>query len=231
MTYSTLLFDFDHTLFDSDTSETNAFAKTLTCCGVADPAAHFATYQRINRTLWSAVERGEMDPGQVHTKRFERLATAIGLDVAPARMAATYGQAMGANGDLYPGARAALEQLRTRAHLAMVTNGISEIQRARIDRLDIANYFDTIVVSSEVGVSKPSKTIFDITFERLGGPDKETAVIIGDSLSSDIQGGRNYGIATCWYNPNRKATETHHTITHQITNLDEIHALVPATSK
>ncbi len=228
MPYSTLLFDFDHTLFDSDASEASAFAETLTSCGVADPAAHFNTYRAINRTLWSAVERGTMDPEDVHTTRFERLASAIGLDVAPARMAKTYGRAMGTHGDLYPGAREALETLRRHASLAMITNGISEIQRTRIERLGIADLFETIVVSSEVGASKPNATIFDITFEQLGNPQKRTAVIIGDSLSSDIRGGRDYGIATCWYNPNRRIAEAQDTLTHQITTLDEVYALVAA---
>ena len=83
MTYSTLLLDFDRTLFDSDTSEAEAFADTLRQCGIADAAVHFDTYQRINRTLWSAVEQGHIDPSEVRTTRFERLSAAIGLDANP----------------------------------------------------------------------------------------------------------------------------------------------------
>ena len=147
MTYSTLLFDFDHTLFDSDTSEAEAFSDTLRqCTGITDSDAHFETYQKINRTLWSAVEQLRIAPNDVRTIRFERLAAALGLDVNPAAMADAFVQAMGANGDLYPGARETLAQLAASAKLALVTNALSEIQRSRIDRLDIGGYFDAIVI-------------------------------------------------------------------------------------
>ena len=229
MTYSTLLLDFDRTLFDSDTSEAEAFADTMRQCGIADAAVHFDTYQRINRTLWSAVEQGHIDPSEVRTTRFERLAAAIGLDANPAAMALTFVLAMGANGDLYPGARKTLEQLAASATLALVTNALSEVQRARIDRLNIGEYFDTIVISTEVGSSKPSPAIFDIAFERLGNPSKQTAVMIGDSLSSDIRGGTNYGIATCWYNPHGNVADPGEHITHQVAALDQLLPLATHT--
>lgn len=222
MTYSTLFFDFDHTLFDSDASEAAAFAKTLRECGIDDPDTHFETYATINRALWRAVEQGRITPGGVRTRRFERLALEIGLDADPVAMADIYGQAMGANGDLYPGARRVLEELAATATLAMVTNAISEIQRARIERLGVSRFFDAIVISEEVGCSKPGASIFDITFAHLGNPPKETAVMIGDSLSSDIKGGSDYGLATCWYNPGGKRAGPDHLITHQIAALDEL---------
>ncbi len=229
MTYSTLLFDFDHTLFDSDTSEATAFAETLRQWGIADPSAHFDTYQKINRTLWAAVEQGHIDPNDVSTKRFKQLAGTIGLDANSEAMADTFIRAMGANGDLYPGAKEILEQLAASATLALVTNTLSEVQRARIDRLDIGRYFDAIVISTEVGSAKPSATIFDITFERLGNPNKQTAVMIGDSLSSDIRGGANYGIATCWYNPHGRIASPHNHITHEIATLDQLLPLTGPT--
>ncbi len=232
MTYSNLLFDFDHTLFDSDTSEATAFAETLRQCGIADPGAHFDTYQKINRTLWAAVEQGHIDPNDVRTKRFEQLAGTIGLDANPEAitdMADTFVHGMGANGDLYPGAQKILEQLAASTTLALVTNALSEVQRARIDRLDIGRYFDAIVISTEVGSAKPGPTIFDITFERLGNPNKQTAVMIGDSLSSDVRGGANYGIATCWYNPHGRIAGTHNHITHEIATLDQLLPLIAPT--
>ncbi len=232
MTYSTILLDFDHTLFDSDTSEAIAFAETLRQCGIADPGAHFDTYQTINRTLWAAVEQGHIDPNEVRTRRFEQLARTIGLDANPEAitdMADSFIHAIGANGDLYPRAQEILEHLATSATLALVTNTLSEVQRARIDRLDIGRYFDAIVISTEVGSAKPSPTIFDITFERLGNPDKQTAVMIGDSLTSDIRGGANYGIATCWYNPHGRIAAPHNHITHEIATLDQLLPLIGPT--
>jgi YjjG family noncanonical pyrimidine nucleotidase len=226
MRFSTLLFDLDHTLLDSDTSETEAFAQLLEEFGVGDPVEHFATYREINLALWAAVERGEMVPDEVHTLRFERFAATIGLDAEPQTMAQRYAAGMGAHGELYPGARDVLEQLAEVASLALITNGLSEIQRARIERLEIETYFDAIIISAEVGTAKPHTSIFDLVFEGLNNPGKHETLMIGDSLSSDIRGGTNYGIATCWYNPHGKLAGPDDQITHEITALDQLLALV-----
>ena len=190
MRYDTLLFDLDHTLFDSETCEIEAFEETLRAIGVDDPLRHHETYVRINKPLWSSVERGEITPDDVRVTRFERLIAEIGLDANPECLAEGFELGLGAKGDLYPGAREILEQLDQRATLALITNGLSGVQRARIERLDIGKYFDAIAISAEVGASKPGTEIFDATFRALGSPPKETALMVGDSLTSDIRGER-----------------------------------------
>jgi 2-haloacid dehalogenase len=220
--YETFLFDFDHTLFDSDASEALAFVETLLDFGVPDPNAHFATYQSINKALWVAVEAGTITPNDLRTQRFSQLATAIGLDADPVALADRYVVAMGANGELYPGAFAVLEQLATSVTLALVTNALSEVQRTRIARVGIEQFFSAIVISGEVGPSKPSPAIYDITFELLNSPVKEGTLMIGDSLSSDIKGGSNYGIDTCWYNVHGKTASPTDVVTHEISSLDQL---------
>lgn len=220
--YETFLFDFDHTLFDSDASEALAFVETLVDFGVRDPNAHFATYQSINKALWVAVEAGTITPNDLRTQRFSQLAAAIGLDADPVALADRYVVAMGANGELYPGAFAVLEQLAASATLALVTNALSEVQRTRIARVGIAQFFSAIVISGEVGPSKPSPAIYDITFELLNSPVKEGTLMIGDSLSSDIKGGANYGIDTCWYNVHGKTASPTDVVTHEISSLDQL---------
>ena len=223
--YETFLFDFDHTLFDSDASEALAFVETLVDFGVRDPSAHFATYQSINKALWVAVEAGTITPNDLRTQRFSQLAAAIGLDADPVALADRYVVAMGANGELYPGAFAVLEQLAASVTLALVTNALSEVQRTRIARLGIEQFFSAIVISGEVGPSKPSPAIYDITFELLNSPIKEGTLMIGDSLSSDIKGGSNYGIDTCWYNVHGKTASPTDVVTHEISSLDQLLAL------
>ena len=222
--YDTLLFDFDHTLFDSDASEALAFVETLTDFGVTEPQSHFSTYQQINQALWVAVEQGTITPNDLRTERFAQLTKAIELEADPVAVADRYVVAMGANGELYPGAFAVLEQLAASATLALVTNALSEVQRTRIARVGIERFFGAIVISGEVGPSKPNPAIFDITFGLLNNPTKECTLMIGDSLSSDIRGGTNYGIATCWYNADGKTAPpaSAHTITHEISKLDQL---------
>jgi YjjG family noncanonical pyrimidine nucleotidase len=228
MTFTTLLFDFDHTLFDSNQSEALAFADTLQFCEIPEDPTHFATYKKINQALWDQVELGSISPNDLRTKRFADFIAHIGSDVDPHHMADRFGFGMGANGELYPGARQVLEQLAESATLALVTNALSEIQRARIDRVGIADLFDAVIISGEVGASKPGTAIFDITFDALKNPPKETTLMIGDSLTSDIQGGANYGITTCWFNPHNKPPGAAPTPAHTIADLQELPDLVGA---
>lgn len=226
MRYSTVLLDFDHTLLDSDTSEIEAYKLTLRNQGVADPMRYFDTYQRINLGLWAAAERGEILPKDVKTTRFELMAAELGRAWDIDQMAEDFVVGFASYGDLYPDAIDLLAELARRVSLALISNGLSEVQRPRIDRLGIEQYFDAIVISAEVETTKPGREIFDIAFARLGDPPKDTAVIVGDSLSSDIKGGANYGIATCWYNPNGATAGPDDIITHEIKRLDELLDLV-----
>ena len=226
MQYSTFLIDLDHTLFDSDSSESAALRLAMSTAGITEADGYAADFRRINLGLWAMVERGEMIPQQVRTLRFEMLVQEAGLDADPQTMADAYVLGLGANGDLYSGALDVLEHLSRHASLSLLTNGLSEVQRIRVERTGIAEYFDSIVISAEVGVAKPHTGIFDIAFGQLGSPRKETVLMVGDSLSSDIQGGTNYGIATCWYNPYRTPAGPGDNISHEIHALEELHAYV-----
>lgn len=229
MRYTTLLFDLDHTLFDADASEEAAFHDTLTFAGAANPSVYYDTYNAINVALWAKVEAEKLTPNDVRYERFRQLVDATDLDADPIAMGDRYVWGFGNNGDLYPGARDLLETLASSAALAIITNGIGEVQRTRIDRLALDRYFDAVVISGEVGAAKPGTEIFDIVFEQLGQPDKATSLMIGDNLGSDIKGGINYGIDTCWFNPNGRVANGL-PITHEISDLDSLHSIVGTSS-
>lgn len=222
MRYSTFLLDLDHTLFDSDTSEHAAFAQTLRAAGITEPDRYREPYRRINLELWAGVERGELEATEVRGLRFERLVAEHGLDADPRKMANDFVAGLSANGELYTGALDVLEALSDCARLALVTNGLGEVQRARIERVGIGRYFGAIVVSAEVGVAKPAPEIFDIAFAALDSPGRDTALMVGDNLGSDIRGGRNYGIATCWYNPQGRPAGDADGADHTISDLREL---------
>jgi 2-haloacid dehalogenase len=206
MPYTALLLDLDHTLLDSDASEALAFEHAFASAGVAEPARHLPAYIAINRALWTRVERGEISPLHLRSERFAQLLAATGIAGEPATLADAFAYGLGAFGELYPGVPALLDALagEPTIALALVTNGLSDVVRARVARLGLARYFRTIVVSSELGIAKPDPAIFEHALAALGSPDKRSALVVGDSLSSDMRGGRNAGIATCWYNPHRK---------------------------
>lgn len=225
--YTHLLFDLDHTLLDSHESERLAYAHTMAAIGLPDPDAHFDRYVSINQDMWVAVEAGDLQPSEVRHLRFERFITEVGVDADTHAMADAFVYGLGQFGELYDGARSVLEALAGLATLAMVTNGLSEVQRARIERLGLDPYFHTVIISSEVGVTKPRREIFDLAFVGLGDPGPETALMIGDSLTSDIAGGRNFGIDTCWYNPHGQPRTDDDSVTHEI---DDLTALEPIVS-
>lgn len=226
MPYSTVLFDLDHTLIDSDESEAAAFAHTMQFAGVHYDAQLFDTYRRINLAMWAQVEAGMMAANDVRTRRFESFNQTAGIDGDPVAMGEVFVEGLGRFGRLYPGAIDMLEAVGAIAVLGMVTNGISDVQRARIARLDIERFFDAIVISSEVATSKPGAAIFDIAFERLGQPDRPKTVMVGDSLTSDMAGGHAYGIATCWYNPVGRHPEVDFELDHVVAELDDIVGIV-----
>jgi YjjG family noncanonical pyrimidine nucleotidase len=222
MRYQTLLFDLDNTLFDASSCEPDAFAYALAKGGVADPPQHWDAFTEINDALWAAVVRQEVTPNEVQARRFADLVDAAGLDADPVLLADEYVVGMGAYGDLYPGASEVLEALSREAALGLITNGLGEVVRARIERLELEQYFDAIVISGEVGTSKPGAEIFGLMSDALGNPAKETMLMIGDSASSDIAGANNYGIAACWYNPAGKPQPDGVHIDHEIGSLREL---------
>ncbi len=222
MRYTTLLFDLDNTLFDASSCEPAAFEYALAQGGVARPNDYWETFSEINNELWDAVVRQELTPNEVQARRFGDLVAAAGLTADPKLLADEYVVGMGAYGELYPGARDVLDRLRQQARMGLVTNGLGEVVRARVARLELEPLFDAIVISGEVGVSKPDASIFELAFLALGRPAKPTALMIGDSLSSDVAGANNFGIAACWYNPARKPRPDNVMIDHEIASLREV---------
>ena len=202
MRFTTIVFDLDHTLLDSDGSEQLAFAETLHSIGVEEPEQHLKTYQRINVALWKRVEQGELSPNDVKVMRFTQLLERLDIEEDPELLGDRYLTGLGNNGELYPQARELLDALDGH-RLGLVTNGIGSVQRRRLERLDLDRYFSGVAISGEVGVAKPDPQIF--SHLKFADWAPEQTVIIGDSLTSDIAAGHNASIATCWYNPSRTA--------------------------
>ena len=225
--YSTVLFDLDHTLLDSETSQTLAYEATMVDAGISDAGSHFTAYSEINAELWAEVETGAIGPNDVRYRRFERFVAEQGLAADATAMADRFVEHLGSYGELYPGAKAVLHEVRSQARLGLVTNGIGQVQRVRIGRLGIGDLFDTIVISGEVGTAKPDRAIFDLALRNLDITDRRSVLMVGDGLSSDIAGGVNAGIDTCWFNPNRTMAPPGAPVpTHEIGDLNEIAAFV-----
>ena len=220
--YRWLLFDADGTLFDYDRAERAALEQALGQIGVSFDPAHLAAYRQINQGLWQAVERGEITPGMVKVRRFDLLLGAIQVTYSPSALSAAYLECLANCSELLEDARAVVEALHGKYRLAILTNGLKEVQRGRLSRSAIRPHISHIIISEEVGAAKPAKEFFDKAFARLGHPSKREVLMIGDGWASDVQGAVQYGIDACWYNPGRKSRPAVCEITREIAALREL---------
>lgn len=199
--YDWLLFDADGTLFDFDRAEAQALEGTFHDLGVPFEPGYGPAYQAINQQVWREFENGQITAEALRLARFERLFQSLALDVDADPFSQRYLVNLAQSSDLLPGAKAIIDRLQGKYHLALITNGLKDVQRPRLARSSIANAFEVVAISEEIGVAKPDPLYFKAVFDDMGSPAKERVLVIGDSLTSDIQGGANYGLDTCWFNP------------------------------
>ncbi len=203
--YKFLLIDLDDTILDFRKAENVALKKTLKTFGLEPTDQVCARYSQINQSCWERLERKEMTREEVKVGRFEMLFSELGLSVDAKKCSDTYVENLSIGHYFLPGAVEALETLSRNYTLYMASNGNTKVQEGRLKSANINHYFADIFISQEMGADKPSKEYFQKCFARIEGFDPAKTMIVGDSLTSDILGGKNAGIATCWVNPNHKS--------------------------
>lgn len=204
-----LLLDLDDTVLDFQKGEEYGLRKTLLDAGIEPTEAICARYSQINKAYWKRLELGEVTREQVMVGRFETLYNELGVDADPLSSSAAYMDNMSSVHFFLPGAEEAVKSLSKKYRLFLVSNGTATAQHRRLTSAGLYPYFEQVFISQEVGYNKPAKEFFDLCFARIPGFDPQKALIVGDSLSSDIQGGINAGIRTCWVNPaHKKAPES-----------------------
>ena len=196
-----LLLDLDDTILDFQKGEEHGLRKTLLEAGIEPTEAICARYSVINKDYWKRLELGEVTRQQVMLGRFETLYKELGVTADPAVSAASYMDNMSSVHFFLPGAEEAVKSLAAKYRLFLVSNGTASAQHRRLTSAGLYPYFEKVFISQEVGYNKPAKEFFDLCFAQIPGFDPQKALIVGDSLSSDIQGGINAGIRTCWFNP------------------------------
>lgn len=223
--YKWLLFDADGTLFDFDRAAAATLADTFRgLVGHFEPHYH-QVYERINLQIWRDYEAGRVTQDQLRTQRFESLFAEVGVEADPEAFSSSYLKNLSSHTDLLADAEDVVRQLAQKTNLMIITNGLKEVQRPRFAAASISRYFEDFVISEEVGAAKPDPKIFDEAFARMGNPAKSEVLIIGDSLTSDIKGGNNYGIDTCWFNPASRARDHQVEISYEIAHLSELLSL------
>ena len=220
--FKTILFDLDETIFDFKKSEAAAVANALKQIGVTPNEKIVKRYSEINESLWKKLEKGEISRHEVLTKRFEILFDELSVDFDSSEMKKIYEKNLSQTGHLIDGAVDLLEKIYQKYNLYIVSNGTLSVQLGRINCSEIGKYFKELFISEVIGSVKPQKQFFDYCFERIPDINLEETLIVGDSLSSDILGGNNAGIKTCWFNPNHQINTLGVKVDYEISKLDEL---------
>jgi 2-haloacid dehalogenase len=222
MIYDVFLFDLDDTLFDFRETEKRAFFNSFHSNGFPNGLMDYrASYNTISKELWNDLEQGHISLTELKTERFKRLFIQHSLDIDSKVFGQEYLKNLAKEVHLIEGVTEMLASLKG-SRLAILTNGFQEVQLARIAGSVLKDSFEAIITSEETGYQKPQVKIFEYIFNKLQITEKSRVLMIGDSLTSDIQGGNNYGIDTCWYNPQQKKNSTAARPTYEIHNWDEL---------
>ena len=221
-----LLLDLDDTILDFHKAERIAIAKTIREFGVEPTEEVLERYHKINKWHWEQLELGNMTRAQVLEGRFGMLFREFGVDADAALCARTYEKNLSIGHWFLPGAEEAVDALSKRYRLFLVSNGTASVQKGRMTSANLYRFFEKVFVSEEIGYNKPSKAYFDAAFAQIPGFDPEKALMVGDSLSSDIKGGNNAGIRTCWVNPGHLPRKEGILVDYEIEALYQLPALL-----
>lgn len=225
---TTILWDVDGTLLDFAAAEKNAVRTLFREYSFGDCSDEMlARYSRINKSYWERLERGELSKPEILVRRFEDFFAAEGLDPAAAPgFNEKYQLCLGDTIVFRDDSRSIVKSLRGKVKQYVVSNGTVTAQSKKLRLSGLGELMDGIFLSGQLGIEKPDVRFFEKVFEEIQPEDKAQVMIVGDSLTSDIQGGNNAGILTCWYNPERKPCQSDLRINYEITNLHAIYEIL-----
>jgi YjjG family noncanonical pyrimidine nucleotidase len=222
MNYHWLLFDADNTLFDFDLAEREALRDTFLQNGLTYEPHYEEIYHRINEQIWVEFEAGRISAVDLRVRRFADLLAQLNIDFDPRRISQDYLPNLARCSQLINGAVETLQALSQHARLALITNGLSDVQRPRLKGSAISGLFAEVIISEEIGAAKPQPRFFEIALERIGRPAKEQVLVIGDGLTTDILGANRAGIDACWANLKGAALREGFQVKYEIHALPEL---------
>ena len=222
-----LFLDLDNTILDFTKAESIAIRKTMRQYGLEPTDELARRYSAINDWHWKALERGELTKPEVVTRRFAVFFGEQGIDVDEKAVAKTYETFLSQGHWFLPGAEETVKQkLFGRYRLFLASNGTPVVQKGRMTSADLYPYFEKSFVSQELGHNKPTREYFEAAFALIPGFDPEECLMVGDSLTSDILGGKNAGLRTVWVNPHHKTAPDHLKPDYEIETLADLPALL-----
>ncbi|MEA4884085.1 MAG: YjjG family noncanonical pyrimidine nucleotidase [Clostridia bacterium] len=238
--YELILFDADGTLFDYERAEAGAIESALRRFGLDYSESWLARYREINDLLWRELEEGKTTSAELRVERFRRLLSgppcSSGESLGPGEgdagamdleeLSRTYLTLLSKGSHLMDGALDICRLLAARCRLAILTNGIREVQMPRFEASSLKPYIERVIISEDTGFNKPHRGIFEYALKAMGHSDKATVMMVGDSLNSDIRGGIDFGITACWFNPKGIPCDSEISPDYEIRRLSELEAIL-----
>lgn len=224
----TILWDIDATLLDFHAAEKQAIKTLFERFELGECTDEMIQrYSKINRSYWERLERGEVTKPQVLVGRFEDFFATEGIDtsVAP-EFNKAYQLSLGDTIVFCDDGYNIVKSLKGQVKQYAVSNGTVLAQTKKLRLSGLGELFDGVYLSEDLGVEKPNVEFFDKVFADIGQIKKDEVIIVGDSLTSDIRGGNNAGILTCWYNPSNATHSEEYKIDYEITDLHEIYDIL-----
>lgn len=222
----TVFFDLDDTLLDFTRAEAAALRSTLAEMGAPADDGVLARYHAINADQWRLLEERRLTREQVLVGRFDILFGELGLRRSARETCERYEGHLAEGHWFIPGAEALLKELFPRYDLYLASNGTAEVQHRRLESAGILRFFRGVFISQEMGADKPSRAFFEKCFAAIPGFSRESAVMVGDSLTSDIRGGAGAGLRTCWFNPRGMPARTDIVPDYEISDLSQLPPLL-----
>lgn len=222
MKWDWILFDADETLFTFDSF--GGLQRMFLDYSVTFTDQDFVEYQSVNKPLWVDYQNGAISALQLQHRRFQGWSER--LNVPAGSLNEAFLNAMAEICAPLPGAVSLLDSLKGKAKLGIITNGFTALQQIRLERTGLRDYFDLLVISEEVGVAKPDAKIFDYALQQAGNPDRARVLMVGDTAESDILGGINAGLSTCWLNAHDRTLPEGINPTWTVTSLNELEQLL-----
>ena len=224
--YNCIMMDIDNTLLDFDAAERKALLETLQEYSLPCDDAALTRYHEINAALWAELNKGKLRREKLVVERFDKFAKEFHCDTKAVDLNRTYTEHLATHADVIPGAEEVLHELSEVATMIAVSNGTESVERGRLKLSGFEKYFDDVFISEAVGIAKPNPKIFQLAMRKLGIEQVDKVLVVGDSLSADIQGGINAGLDTCWVNANHAENESGLTPTYEVSALQELYPIV-----
>ncbi len=222
--YSLVLFDMDDTIFDFEKAEKEAFEKTFRTFGLENLINSHPVFKKINLSLWRKLEKGEISAKRLRVERFESFLSTLKITNIDANtVAERYISFLKEGTHLVENAKFVLNSIKKKRNvMAIITNGIADVQNHRLQKSGLLSYFNGIYISEEIGFSKPDPRFFIHVIKQFKSIKKSNVVVVGDNISSDIQGAHICGLDSVWFNPKNKENKSEIKPTYEIDSLEEL---------